>query len=325
MISSCVILILNYNGINLLEKILPSITSAAKRGGDTCGLLLVDNLSSDDSVEYVRTQFPDIEIYNAPKNDYLFSLNEVIRIRDENFVVVLNNDIQVERSFLPPVLKHFNRPDVFAVTCAIYDWDGKANFSSTPNSLCYLRPKNGWYEEVYLDAPNKPCFVQLASGAASAFRRETFVELGGFDTLFRPGYCEDTDLSIRAWQQGLKIIYEPRSIVYHMGSASMRRFLGPHRRLTALRNHILLMLKVFQHPGFLERFLLLYPKRVLQHLIFGDKIIAHAMLMALPRLPKALLARLKPSTSTKTKLAEAEILSYINEPLLFEKWSEQAA
>ncbi|MFC1812285.1 glycosyltransferase family 2 protein [Thermodesulfobacteriota bacterium] len=306
----CAILVLNYNGRDILSKCLPSIVDASKKTMKRCNTILVDNQSIDDSVDFVRRCFPSIEIVITPRNDYLFSLNDVVKQRKEDIVIILNNDMKVDENFIKPLLIHFSQPDVFAVTSSIHNWLEENSFNSTPASLCFFQTKNGWYEEVYYPSPEKPCFVQLASGGASAFRRKMFLALNGFDPLFRPGYSEDLDLSYRAWQHGWKTIYDPKSVVYHLGSISMKKKFGSKRYLIVLRNRILVFTKLFGNTKAFSRFILLYPKRMFQHFVIGDKMLAQAMLMALPRLPLAFFKRFKMKNSVPSYLSEKEIASY---------------
>ena len=307
------VLVLNYNGHELLKKCLPSVVVAVERTGPGCRLVVVDNRSTDESVSMLRRDFPTAEVVVTPKNDFLFSLNAVVEGRREELVVILNNDMILDADCLRQMKPWFADPAVFAVTCRIYNWNGVDRFETTPTHLCTVYSQDGWFQEQYDTAPDHPCFVQLASGGASAYRRELFCELGGFDDLFRPGYSEDSDLSYRAWRRGWRIAYEPRSIVYHFGSVSMKESLGDEREPIALRNRVLMAAKSLGGGAFLTRLLLLYPKRLVQHLLWGDHRLGRALLSALPRLPKALLRRFSSRSGTPW-LSDAEIASLMNRP-----------
>lgn len=286
------ILVLNYNGLNLLMKCLPSVEVAAARfprGG--CRVGVIDNASTDDSVTYCRTQHPDVEIFARPHNDFLFSYNPVIAEVDAEWVLLLNNDMAVTEDFLLPLLQHTAATDAFAVTCGIRDWDGRQFTAEFRPYLHTLRCSGSWYSIEYDRPPHEATEVQLASGGASLINRQMFLALGGFDPLFRPGYSEDMDLSIRAWRAGWRIVYEPDSVVHHLGSVSMRKAFGPRLQLISERNRILMVTKLLYPGSALLWFLLLYPKRMMGNALFGNRSLASAMWHALPRLPAALLAR----------------------------------
>lgn len=305
------ILVLTYNGRDLLARCLPTVVKAANRMGSNCRVVVVDNCSIDDSVSFLRREFPTVEVHITSKNDFLFSYNDVVRTCLEDLVVILNNDMQVDEGFIPPLVAHFADPRVFAVTCRIHNWNGVNAFETVPDSLHTVQCLNGWFEDRYDPAPDYPCCVQLASGGASAFRRAMFCELGGFDDLFRPGYCEDSDLSYQAWRRGWQIIYEPRSLVYHFDSVSMRQRYGDRRYGLALRNRLLMVVKSMGNSAFLVRFLLLYPKRLCQHLLWGDRLLGRALLEALVKLPKALFRRLCANARADRVLSDTEIVTIV--------------
>lgn len=307
-----VVLVLNYNGHGLLKKCLPSMVVAVERAGPDCRLVVVDNCSTDDSVPMLRRDFPSAEVVVTAKNDFLFSLNAVVESRREELVVILNNDMVLDSDCLRQMKPWFADPAIFAVTCRIYDWNGVDRFETTPAHLCTVYVQDGWFQEQYDPAPDHPCFVQLASGGASAYRRELFCKLGGFDDLFRPGYSEDSDLSYQAWRRGWRIGYEPLSIVYHYGSVSMKKSFGVAREQIALRNRVLMAAKSLGGWGFLCRFLALYPKRLLQHLLWGDRRLGLALWTAAPRIPKALARRFAGRRSGSGSLSDAKIASLMN-------------
>jgi len=306
------VLVLNYNGGDLLARCLPSVVKAVENAGPHCRLVVVDNRSTDDSIEFLEANFPTVDIVLAAKNDFLFSLNDVVRECQEEIVIILNNDMEVAPDFIEHLQPYFSSPEVFAVTCRIFNWNGVDRFETTPESICTLFCKGGWFHERYDTAPDYSCFVQLASGGASAFRRTMFCELGGFDRLFQPAYYEDTDLSYRAWQRGWRIIYEPRSRVFHLGSASMKK----HAKMHSInrRNSILMAAKLLGDWHFVLRFVLLYPKRMLQHCCWGDRELGRALLAAVPRLPRALARRVVARGSGTCYLLDAEIETFMNTP-----------
>ena len=90
------ILILNYNGKDLMKEYLPSICEAARNSSHECRVHVVDNISTDGSVDFLRSEFPEVNIYQAKKNRILCSYNDAVRDLDSDVVIFLNNDIKVE-------------------------------------------------------------------------------------------------------------------------------------------------------------------------------------------------------------------------------------
>lgn len=286
---SVCLLILNYNGTAHLQECLSTAVAAADRyEGGACTVVLVDNRSTDDSVAFTRRRFPSVEIAVAQANDCLFSLNDVVRARTEDLVVVLNNDMRFDAGFVAPLAAHFSDPAVFAAAAAILTWDGA---SDTVGPRC-AKLQRGWFHKWWSDERQAPALTLEACAGAAAYRRRMFVDLGGFDVLYRPGYYEDLDLSYRAWARGWKIVYEPRSRAYHKESATMLARYGDSGKARLLyRNHLLFTVKNVGGPAFLLAFFLLLPYRVLSPLVKGYRVPLAGFLRALPKLPLALRRR----------------------------------
>jgi GT2 family glycosyltransferase len=286
--SACV-LVLNYNGVAHLETCLSTLEVAAARAGAPCRVVLVDNRSTDDSVAFASRRFPAVEIIVAPRNDFLFSLNEVVGARTEDIAIVVNNDMRFDADFVAPLLPHFADPAVFAVGAAILNWTGDTH---TVGPRC-ARLERGWFHKWWSVECEQPALTLEASGGAAAYRREMFAALGGFDPLFRPGYYEDLDLSFRGWARGWSVVYEPRSRAYHKESVSMLARLGNAGKARLLyRNHLLFTIKNVGDAGFLARVLARLPYRVVAPLFHGYTVPLRGCLAALPRLPAAFGRRL---------------------------------
>jgi GT2 family glycosyltransferase len=208
--------ILNYNGKKHLEHLLPTASAARKNFSGTCAVVVLDNQSTDDDVAWIKREFPTVEVVVAPKNDFLFSYNWLAQKRSEEILVLLNNDLKVDRDFIAPLIRHFKSADVFSVSARSYDWNGTA-VTSGPACLDF---KNGFYSWNFDTQHQKTCHTLFTSGGFMAVDRSKFIELGGFNRLFGPAYCEDVDLCFRAWRRGWRCIYEPESIVWHRDQAT---------------------------------------------------------------------------------------------------------
>ncbi len=282
-LTACV-LVLNYNGMAHLDACLSSLLRAAARHGRPCPVVLVDNRSTDDSVAFTRTRFPEIEIVVSPKNDFLFSLNAVARARHEEIVIIVNNDMRFDEEFVTPLVEHFADADVFAAGAAIFDWSGS---SDTVGPRC-ARVRQCWFYKWWRCDRQQTSLTFDVCGGAAAYRRRMFVELDGFDPLYRPGYYEDVDLSYRAWARGWRVVYEPGSRAYHKGSVSMLARYGEAGMAPLMyRNHLLFTVKNVGGFGFLLGFLAMLPYRVLGPLVGGYRVPLAGFLDAVPLLSLA--------------------------------------
>lgn len=301
---SCALLILSYNGKAHLDACLSTALDAAGSLGSACPVILVDNRSTEDDVDYVHRKFPEVQVIIAKKNDYLFSLNEVVEQRPEEVVIILNNDMKFDRGFIAPLLRYFEDPDVFAVTAKVLDWDG----SRTTTGKRTGRFRHFWFYKKWDHEVKSACFTLDAGGGCAAFRRKMFLALKGFDPLYRPGYYEDTDISYRAWKNGWKVIYEPESVIYHKIGATFNK--GGTENVTRLimRNHVLFTAKNCGGMLFLAGYLLLLPWRAVHNYLKGNKPLFYGILEAFQKLPLALSQRF---SSRHTAVSDKQLLATI--------------
>ena len=233
--------ILNYNGRKHLEHLLPTASAAAKNFSGTCAVVVLDNQSTDDDVAWIQREFPSVETVVAAKNNFLFSYNGLAQKRTEDILILLNNDLKVDRDFIAPLIKDFQSPDVFSVSARSYDWNGD-EVTSGPARLKF---NNGFYSWKFDTKHQKRCHTLFTSGGFMAVDRKKFVELGGFNRLFYPAYCEDLDICFRAWRRGWRCIYEPDSHVWHRHQASWSNHSKGSLNSLELRNLLLMQWSTF--------------------------------------------------------------------------------
>ncbi|MEZ5402899.1 MAG: glycosyltransferase [Bryobacteraceae bacterium] len=237
---SASVVIPNWNGRDLLEKYLPSVV-AAMAGNPANEVIVVDNGSEDGSAEFLRERFPNVRVIALPKNlGFGGGSNAGFREARNDIVVLLNSDMRVDPGFLAPLLEGFSGDDVFAVSCQIF-------FSDPAKLREETGLTQGWWENGGLrvrhridDAVTRafPCFY--GGGGSCAFDRHKFLELGGFDELLRPFYLEDTDLGYGAWKRGWRVLYEPRSIVYHEHRGTIGKKFSPDYIRSIVQKNFLL-------------------------------------------------------------------------------------
>lgn len=292
--SSVTIQILNWDGKHLLEEFLPSVLIGAK-GHE---ILVVDNGSTDGSVEFLKSQFPQVRVLELDRN-YGFSVgnNHGIAQVGTDLIVLLNNDMSVEPDFLEPLLIPFVDPVVFAVASQITVPDPAKSKQETgktrarfENGLFYL-----WHDPVTAQDERRATLpVFWAGGGACAIDRRKFAVLGGFDSLYHPFYVEDTDLSYQAWKRGWRSLFTPASRVMHKHrSTSGPRFGEMFVNNTTRRNHYLFAWKNLTDFGMLVEHLAMLPaihSRAITQ--YGAAFEVRAYLRACLRLPLAIRRRL---------------------------------
>jgi O-antigen biosynthesis protein len=264
------VVIPNWNGKHLLAVYLPSVIQAM-RGHPANEIIVVDNGSTDGSAEFVRANFPGVNVVELPENlGFGGGSNAGFRAARNDVVVLLNNDMRVEPGFLPPLLEPFGDPSVFAVSCQIFLSDPERVREETGLT-------QGWWQDGSLRVRHRvdpavnelfPCFY--GGGGSCAFDRTKFLELGGFDPLLHPFYLEDTDLGFMAWKRGWKVLYQPRSVVYHEHRGTIgRRF--SQRRIDAIlkKNFLLFSWKnIHEWPRLIQHFFFTWAGAVLT-VLFG--------------------------------------------------------
>jgi O-antigen biosynthesis protein len=234
------VVIPNWNGRDLLEKYLPSVVEALKGNAEN-EIIVVDNGSTDGSAEFLRAAFPHVTLLALAENrGFGGGSNAGFRAAKNDIVVLLNSDMRVDPGFLAPLLEGFTDSDIFSVSCQI--------FFSDPNKL---REESGltqsWWQDGSLRVRHRidpavedlfPC--SYGGGGSCAYDRRKFLELGGFDELLAPFYLEDNDIGFLAWKRGWRVLYQPRSVVYHEHRGTIgKRFTQEQIEAVLKKNFIL--------------------------------------------------------------------------------------
>lgn len=285
------IVIPNYNGRQVLKKNLPAVLRACLAGRQACPeaeIIVVDDASTDNSVDFLRKNYPQIKLVIHPQNlRFAAACNSGVAAARGKIVVLLNNDVAPEKDFLKPLLAHFTDPKVFSVGCREKDTvEGKTIFSGRAE---------GEFKKGFLfhwRAKNQATTNTLwTTGGSMAVDRQKWLELGGMDRLFRPAYWEDIDLSWRARQKGWKILFEPKSEVFHHHeSTNISAFGRQQMKVFAYKNQFLFVWKNGS-IGMLGRHFLWLPYHFFKAAISADWLFFKGFLLALRQLPEALESR----------------------------------
>jgi len=250
------LIISTWNGRHLLEMCLPSVLRAVERDGGPHEVIVVDDGSTDDTVDFLRHSFPQVRLVALKRNlRFAGANNAAARLAQGDVLVFLNNDMLVEPDFLAPLLRHFSDPSVFAVTARIEMPPRRVRGGLVQETgLVRARFERGLFVLHHEQpASDQAVPVIYAGGGSSAWRRDRFFALGGFDLLFRPFYFEDLDVSYRGQKAGWRVLFEPASRVFHQHrqTNSPRNFPAGYVDLMFDKNSLLFVWKVLTDQGLL--------------------------------------------------------------------------
>lgn len=238
------VVIPNYKKYPLVTY-LPQVIKACK-GAE---IIVVDDASPDDTVSYLKEKFPGVKVVVNRQNErFAVSCNNGFKVAHGEIVVLLNSDVAPKPGFLKPLIKHFDDPSVFAVSCLEIQKNGVSG-----RNQCQFKRGFLIHSAASILAGSN-CW---ATGGSSAFDREKYLKIGGMDFLYKPAYWEDIDLSWRAREKfGWKILFEPKSRVYHNHETTNVSVFGQRRmELMAMRNQILFVWKNIRGWRLVEHFL----------------------------------------------------------------------
>ncbi len=305
------IVILNYNGEELLAKCLPSIVEAARNAKTPAQVTVLDNASRDRSREIVESFKGAVSWAESRENRVLCSYNEFLSGIPEEIVVLLNNDLRADPHFLDPLIQPFLiNSDTFMVTSKSMSFDGRL----FEGGRTRFRLKYGvfWASSRYPGhEPLKEIPGYTMAAGFGAFDRKKFLELGGYDDLYLPGRVEDSDLCFRAWRRGYRCLYEPKSVVYHEGGTSFHKKFGKQGTLVINhRNSFLFLWKNLEDPQLLLEHFIFLPARLLFALFTGRIDFVRGFFQAVPLAKQALSRREKEKMTPKVR-TEKEIFGLV--------------
>jgi GT2 family glycosyltransferase len=224
------VVIPNWNGERFLSLCLDSLRRQTLRDFET---VLVDNASSDGSIELVRRDFPEVRVVSLSENlGFAAAVNAGIKVSEAEYVALLNNDTEQDPGWLEALVRAAKRHlEAGFFASKLVDFRDRRFLDGAGDALRLSGlPYRLGHGEVDRGQFDHPGYVFSACGAAALYRREMLDDVGLFDEDF-VSYCEDGDLSFRAQLAGYRCLYVPDAVVYHMGSAST----GGKRSATATR------------------------------------------------------------------------------------------
>jgi len=244
---SVAIVILNYNGRNYLEQFLPSILASTylnKR------IIIADNASTDDSINYLKQNHPSIELlFNTSNLGFAGGYNWALKKVEADYYVLLNSDVEVTPNWIEPVIElmernrviaacqpkilSFHKRDEFEYAGAAGGWIDKMGYPFSRGRIFDICEKDSHqYDDVQK--------IFWATGAAMFVRSHVFHEVNGFDEYFF-AHMEEIDLCWRMQLAGHAIYTVPSSVVYHVGGGTLPK--GFRKTFLNFRNNLIMLSK----------------------------------------------------------------------------------
>lgn len=245
---SVAVVILNYNGKHFLEKHLPSVL---KTRYANCQVYVADNCSKDDSLSWLRSHYPSVSVIQLTQNHgFAKGYNLALAGLEHDYFALLNSDAEVSENWLGPLVKLMEKDHSIAAA------QPKVLSLTHPDHFEYAGAAGGWidflgypfcrgriFDTVEKDRGqyDQTSEIFWASGCCMMVRGPLFKGFGGFDDDFF-AHLEEIDLCWRFKRAGYKIMYTPKSVVYHLGAGTLG-YHSPYKTYLNFRNSYYTLLK----------------------------------------------------------------------------------
>jgi len=243
------IVILNWNGRNLLEQFLPALLSYTPP--DEADVIVADNGSTDDSLAFLQYYFPDIEVIPLDRNyGFAEGYNRALQHLRHKYVVLLNSDVEVTPDWLTPAIDYLEQHEsVVALQPKILSYNESSKFEYAGAAGGFI-DKYGYpfcrgriFGTIETDYGQYDTVTPVfwTSGACMFIRLSEFFDAGGFDANFF-AHQEEIDLCWRLNARGKTLVCFPQSIVYHVGGGTLDKE-NPRKTYLNFRNNLLMLYK----------------------------------------------------------------------------------
>lgn len=240
------VVILNWNGKKFLEQFLPGVVENSKGQAE---VIIADNASTDDSVSFLKTNFPNIRIIqNRINGGFARGYNDALAQVDAKYFVLLNSDIEVTPNWIQPVINLMERDKQIAAcqpklmsfyNREKFEYAGAAGGFIDKYGYPFCRGRLFQTTEGDGGQYDDETEIFWATGACLFVRSDIYKEIGGLDERFF-AHMEEIDFCWRAKNQGYKIMYCPDSTVYHVGGGTLPKKSWKKTYLNMRNNNIML-------------------------------------------------------------------------------------
>ena len=238
---------LNWNGKSWLEKFLPTLVKYSQEAT----VFVADNASTDDSVDFVKNNFPNVKIIiNHTNGGYSKGYNDSLKQIDAEYFVLINSDIEVTEGWLSPIIDLMDSDKkIAACQPKLLDYNNRNTFEYAGASggfidnLGYPFCRGRIFDDLEQDNGqyNDAIEVFWATGACLFVRASHFNEIDGLDEDFF-AHQEEIDLCWRLKNKGYKIMVQPKSVVYHVGGGTLNTG-SPFKTHLNFRNNLFMLFK----------------------------------------------------------------------------------
>lgn len=246
--ASVAVVILNWNGRPLLEKFLPGVVRSIY---PDLQIIVGDNASTDDSVAFVRANYPDVRLIENDKNyGFAEGYRKILEQVEADYYVLLNSDVEVPEHWILPVINLMEQDDLIAAAQPKIKWQkdkSKFEYAGAAGGYldlhCFPFCRGRLFDTVEEDFGqyNDSREIFWASGAALFIKSKYWKESGGLDPDFF-AHMEEIDLCWRLKNMGYKIVYCPDAEVYHVGGGTLNAN-NPYKTYLNFRNNLIIMQK----------------------------------------------------------------------------------
>ncbi|MCF8225462.1 MAG: glycosyltransferase family 2 protein [Bacteroidales bacterium] len=243
------IVILNWNGKEYLERFLPSLEANSDEPG--VEIIVADNNSADDSLDFLKEHYKKIKIIRLEKNyGFAGGYNRALEQVNSKYFLLLNSDIEVSRNWLKPLHELLEKNDNFAACSPVlldynnrnsYEYAGAAGGYIDKFGYTFCRGRIFNSTEPVNDTYKDPMEVFWITGACMLIRADVFKKSGGFDDHFF-AHMEEVDLCWRLKNKGYRFAVVPESRVYHVGGGTLPKH-NPYKTFLNFRNNLFLIYK----------------------------------------------------------------------------------
>ncbi|MBE4948596.1 glycosyltransferase family 2 protein [Chryseobacterium culicis] len=244
--------ILNWNGRNWLEKFLPNVLQFSQNAD----IYVIDNLSTDDSIDFLQNNYPTVHIIRNDKNyGFAGGYNEGLKSIHHEYYCLLNSDVEVTGNWTEPVLELMEKNlSISAVQPKILSYHNRSYFEFAGaaggliDNLGYPYCRGRVFDDLEEDKGqyNDEAEIFWASGCCFFIRSKDFWDQNGFDARFF-AHQEEIDLCWRLINSGKKIYYTGKSSVYHVGGGTLNKQSAQKTYLN-IRNNLSMLLKNLPFP-----------------------------------------------------------------------------